>query len=214
MMDTPNPKRHAAGTNPALRQRILDGAADVFMERGFDAAGVNDICRAANVSKSTLYVYFAHKEDLFEALVEQKRDLKFGAVEQALTMGGPADTVLAEFLLRMVRVVCSPEVIRAQRTIIGIAERMPELGARFYAGGAARAQNLLRGYLEGQVAQGRFAIPDPGHAAYQLIELSSAGLLRQCLYGVRTQTPPDVELQASVASALVMFNSAYGTRTP
>ena len=207
MDHTPIPKRHAAGANPALRQRILDGAAGVFMERGFDGTGVNDICRAANVSKSTLYVYFAHKEALFEALVDQKRNLRFSEVEQALS--GPPAQALPSFLSRLVTVVCAPEVIRAQRTIIGIAERMPDLGARFYEGGAERAQKMLRAYLDRQVAAGALTIADTHRAAHQLIDLATAGLLRQCLYGLRTPPPEAPEVEAAVAAALVMFNAAY-----
>ena len=211
MTETIIPKRHSAGANPALRQRILDGAAGVFLERGFDAASMNDICHAAAVSKSTLYVYFAHKEALFEALIDQKRNLKFSAVEQAL-QGDTPQNALTEFLVRLVNVVCAPDVIRAQRTIIGIAERMPDLGKRFYEGGAERAQNLLRNYLDRQVAAGEFTIPDTDRAAYQLIDLASAGMLRQCLYGIRTVAPPQSEVQAAVTSAILMFDAAYRVR--
>lgn len=208
MTETILSKRHSAGANPVMRQRILDGAASVFLERGFDAASMNDICRTAGVSKSTLYVYFAHKEELFEALIDQKRDLKFGAVAETLWHEDP-QTALTGFLLRLVSVVCSADVIRAQRTIIGIVERMPELGARFYAGGAARAQNLLCAYLDRQVAAGRFAIPDTHRAAYQLIELATAGLQRQCLYCVRCTAPSEDEVRAAVDSALMVFHAAY-----
>lgn len=191
-----------------MRQRILDGAAGVFLERGFDAASMNDICRAAGVSKSTLYVYFAHKEELFEALIDQKRDLKFGAVAKTLRHEDP-QTALTEFLVRLVSIVCSPDVIRAQRTIIGIVERMPDLGARFYAGGAERAQKLLCDYLDRQVVAGSFAISDTNRAAYQLIELATAGLQRQCLYCIRSTAPSKDEVRAAVDSALMVFHAAY-----
>lgn len=210
MCEASSSKRHPAGTNPVLRQRILDGAAGVFMERGFDAAGVNDICKAAAVSKSTLYVYFANKEELFEALVEQKRNLKFSEVQRALYAKADPEEAIREFLFCLVSVVCSPEVIRTQRTIIGIAARMPELGARFYEGGAERAQKLLRGYLDVQVAAGRYVITDTSRAAYQLIELASAGLLRQCLYGIRSLAPQEAEIQGAVDAAMEMFDAAYG----
>ena len=57
----------------AKRRQIIDGARAVFLSRGFDAASMNDIARAAGVSKGTLYVYFHDKERLFEAIVEQLR---------------------------------------------------------------------------------------------------------------------------------------------
>ena len=40
-------------------------ATKLFTERGFDAVTVNDVAQAANVSKMTVFNYFARKEDLF-----------------------------------------------------------------------------------------------------------------------------------------------------
>ncbi len=184
----------------------------MFLERGFDAAGVNDICRAAGISKSTLYVYFANKEELFEALVEEKRDAMFVAVEKTLEADGAPEDRLAEFLFRLSTIICSAEVVQAQRTIIGIAERMPELGARFYDGGANRAQKVLCDYLTARVSDGSLDIADPGHAAYQLIELASAGILRQRLFGYRPTPPSPAELRQSVDAALQVFMAAYAKR--
>src|SRR6202163_765486 len=54
------------------RRQILDGARKVFLDLGFDAASMGEIARSAGVSKGTLYVYFADKNRLFEAIVEQE----------------------------------------------------------------------------------------------------------------------------------------------
>src|SRR5882762_2403164 len=54
------------------RRQILDGARKVFMDLGFDGASMGEIARAAGVSKGTLYVYFADKSRLFEAIVERE----------------------------------------------------------------------------------------------------------------------------------------------
>src|SRR2546428_3918601 len=54
------------------RRQILDGARKVFMDLGFDGASMGEIARSAGVSKGTLYVYFADKNRLFEAIVEQE----------------------------------------------------------------------------------------------------------------------------------------------
>lgn len=46
------------------RQRISDVATGLFYARGFDAVTVEEIAAAANVSKVTVFNYFARKEDL------------------------------------------------------------------------------------------------------------------------------------------------------
>ena len=50
----------------------MDGARRAFLA-GFDAASMNDVARAAGVSKGTLYAYFDSKEQLFEAMIREER---------------------------------------------------------------------------------------------------------------------------------------------
>ena len=49
-------------------QRLLDAGSAVFAERGYHAARVDDVVKAARTSHGTFYLYFASKEDLFRAL--------------------------------------------------------------------------------------------------------------------------------------------------
>lgn len=209
---TPPTRRHAAGEDPAKRAAILAGAATVFMESSFDAASVNDICRAAGVSKSTLYVYFSGKEDLFEALVNQKRERLFAGLEGRLHEDRPLPERLQEFACALAKILCSEEVVRAQRIVIGTAERKPDLGTRFYEGGALQTQQLLGGLLQQEMDAGHLDIPDIALASAQFVELSVAGLLRQRLFG-KLQAPPDAALRDSVARAGVdVFLKAYATK--
>jgi len=55
----------------ATRDRILAAAKDEFTEYGFAGARLNRIASDARASKERLYSYFASKEQLFEAVVEQ-----------------------------------------------------------------------------------------------------------------------------------------------
>ena len=50
--------------------RLLDAGAHVFAERGYHAARVDDIVKAAQTSHGTFYLYFSSKEDLFRAIAE------------------------------------------------------------------------------------------------------------------------------------------------
>ena len=55
------------GEDSAKRRQIVEGARQMFLAHGFDAASMADIAKAAGVSKGTLYVYFKDKEELFGA---------------------------------------------------------------------------------------------------------------------------------------------------
>src|SRR5215467_1970385 len=78
------------------RRQILDGARKVFMDLGFDGASMGEIARSAGVSKGTLYVYFADKNRLFEAIVEEET-LEQGKVTFNLDPERDVTTTLTEF---------------------------------------------------------------------------------------------------------------------
>lgn len=62
--------RELRARGQATRDRLLRAGADVFAERGFHAARVDDIVKVAATSHGTFYLYFANKEELFRALAE------------------------------------------------------------------------------------------------------------------------------------------------
>jgi len=47
------------------RQAILDVAADLFRESGFERASMSELCLRVGGSKATLYNYFSSKEEVF-----------------------------------------------------------------------------------------------------------------------------------------------------
>ena len=71
----PRPRaRRARSTDEAgsstLRMRILDGSSDAFGALGYADTRVEDILKAANVSRPSFYKFFRNKEEAFNALAE------------------------------------------------------------------------------------------------------------------------------------------------
>lgn len=64
---------------------IFQAAIDVFSEKGFDRATMDDIAARANVAKGTIYYHFKSKEELFLFLVEEGVELLKEAVETKLS---------------------------------------------------------------------------------------------------------------------------------
>ncbi|MBF4996033.1 TetR/AcrR family transcriptional regulator [Nocardia sp. BSTN01] len=74
---------------------LLDAAADVFIERGYAATTVAAITARAGVSRATLYVYFASKDEIFYALATRVRDEFLAAQEPDLTDSDPREMLRA-----------------------------------------------------------------------------------------------------------------------
>jgi AcrR family transcriptional regulator len=68
-MNNPTPSAAPAGA-ASTRERLLDAAAQLFYEQGINV-GVDAVCRAAGVSKRSMYQLFASKDDLVAASLER-----------------------------------------------------------------------------------------------------------------------------------------------
>ena len=68
---TPAQARELRAQGRKTMGRLLDAGMRVFSDRGFHAARVDDIVRAARTSHGTFYLYFANKEDLLRALATE-----------------------------------------------------------------------------------------------------------------------------------------------
>lgn len=62
--------RRRPRTKPAevRREELMDAAQALFLAKGFDAASVDEIVKAADVAKGTFYFHFKTKEDVLQAL--------------------------------------------------------------------------------------------------------------------------------------------------
>lgn len=65
---TPAQQRELRAQGRRTMRKLFDAGMRVFAERGYHAARVDDIVRAARTSHGTFYLYFANKEDLLRAL--------------------------------------------------------------------------------------------------------------------------------------------------
>lgn len=54
------------------RTRILEGALQVFAQKGFFSARISDVADAAGVADGTIYLYFKNKDDLLISLFEDR----------------------------------------------------------------------------------------------------------------------------------------------
>ena len=68
--DTPPEKQRRSRRKNDRPAELLDAALELFTQKGYSATRAEEIARKAGVSKGTLFLYFATKEELFEAVVK------------------------------------------------------------------------------------------------------------------------------------------------
>jgi AcrR family transcriptional regulator len=189
------------------RRQILDGARKVFMDLGFDGASMGEIARAASVSKGTLYVYFADKNRLFEAIVEEE-SLEQGKLAFNFDPERDVTTTLMEFGQAYIQVLCRPGGGSAIRTVTAIAERMPDVGRNFYTNVIAVTTSRLSAYLQARAKLDDLVIEDFELAATQFTQVCQASLFMPFIFQV-APAPSAERIEQVVASATRMFLAAY-----
>jgi AcrR family transcriptional regulator len=204
---TPNPLHLVGDEDSSKRRQILDGARKVFMDLGFDGASMNEIARSAGVSKGTLYVYFADKSRLFEAIMHEEA-LEHGNVVFDFDPARDPATTLREFGKAYNELLCRPGGGSAIRTVMAIAERMPDVGRRYYEQVLEQTINRLAEYLQAHVAPGDLAIDDCQLAASQYMEVCKASLFLPFVFQA-APAPSAERIDQVVESATQMFLAAY-----
>ena len=204
------PLRLVGDADSSKRRQILDGARKVFLDLGFDGASMGEIARAAGVSKGTLYVYFADKNALFEAIVEEE-NLEQGKLIFNFDPERDVTTTLMEFGRAYIQILCRPGGGSAIRTVMAIAERMPDVGRRFYDNVIAVTIGRLAGYLEARARLGDVAIDDFRLASAQFLQMCQATLFQPFIFQAAPAPSPE-RIEEVIASATRMFLAAYGAK--
>ena len=195
----------------AKRRQIIDGARAVFLADGFDAASMNEIARSAGVSKGTLYVYFASKEELFAALIREEKREQAEQMCQLDNDNGDVEAVLRRFGERLLDLIFRPSAIAHLRTVAAVAQKFPTIGQAFYEAGPRYGQRRLAAYLTARGEAGSIAVDDPMLAASLFIDMCKSVHLLPVLMCVG-HPPSAATIRTHVAKVTAVFLRAYPLR--
>jgi len=87
----------------AKKQQILEAAARVFRQKGYDRATLRDIAKEAGLLPGSLYYHIRSKEDLLRQVVEQPIRELYGQLEDLVVAEAPAADKLARALAMHLR---------------------------------------------------------------------------------------------------------------
>ncbi|MGR3659757.1 MAG: TetR/AcrR family transcriptional regulator [Paracoccaceae bacterium] len=192
--------------------QVLEGAREVFMADGFEGASVDNIVKAAGVSKATLYSYFPDKRHLFTEVAHCECQRQSANATTNIDMTAPAAQVLRAAANHMIGFFTSKFGLQMFRICVAESVRFPELGQEFYKSGPIRLRDSLVLYFEQAIARGELKIDDVDLAAHQFAELCKSVIFQRMIFGVQTKlTQPEIDRVAD--GAVDMFMARYGVKS-
>lgn len=189
------------------RREIMQAAAALFVEQGYERTSMSAISERVGGSKATLYGYFESKEELLRAVLSE-------------TVGADSDELMADFLgeddlragfvrsgERYLNHRLSPLPIMAFR-IVATQPAESGFGRDYYADVLCRAWERFSEVLAALMADGHLRQADPWVAAMHLKGLNEGPILEKRLLGALTAID-STEIRSIAESAADAFLAIY-----
>jgi TetR/AcrR family transcriptional repressor of mexJK operon len=176
------------------RTRLIQAAAEVFVEEGYRAS-VERVAIRAGVARQTLYNHFPRKADLFGEVVRQ------ATAALLVTLGDEGQT-LRERLLRF-GIAYRGKVLGAEglgffRAIVAETKRFPDLVTTFYRTGPAQTAARLRTILTTAMERGELCCGNPDFAATMLLSMLVGADRSHYLFSGDPPPPPEPTLVGQI----------------
>jgi AcrR family transcriptional regulator len=177
---------------------IVEAALEVFVEKGFAAAKLDDIACQAGVSKGALYLYFETKDDIFRAVAQAAAAPNLQAIEAAIeAFGGPFAELLPMLLSRAAALMSSGRIPAVARMVIAESRTFPDLARIWHDNVVSRVLDLLAGLVVRAQARGEVVPGDPRLHAFSMVGPLLMAVLFREVFGPEGTDPPDLQALAA-----------------
>ncbi len=155
----------------ARPDQILDAALGVFRAQGFSAARMDDVAKAAGISKGTIYLYFNSKQTLMESLITRA----VAPIAQHLNViaaqapDGPVTPVLRAMLTFAASNLGQAKASAVPMLVISEAGRFPELARLYRQQVIDIGLGAITGMIKRGINRGEFRKLNPAYAARSMI---------------------------------------------
>jgi TetR/AcrR family transcriptional repressor of mexJK operon len=190
-------------------QQIRQAARKLFMENGYRCTSMDQIAQLADVSKTTLYAYFASKEALFIAMVQAEKarlgmfvpsEIPEGAVDARAVLLGVANGIVS--------LMCDQTLMGTFRSVLAESSHSPQLAEAMWEEGPSKITRQIT-HLMGQLAErGSLSVDDPATAARHFLALVRGDWHLHTLMDSRF-VADRAELDGHIEKALDFFLAHY-----
>lgn len=187
MLDrTDNPRHRRKAARP---RELLDAALALFVEKGFAGSTAEDIAARAGVSKATLYLYFASKDDLLKGLIADGFAFHVGIQEREITDDMASGELLRDALTAWRSALMEGDAGGILKLVCTEVRNFPELAELWSRDLIEPVRRLVSRLVLRGIARGEFRRVDPDVVVHALV----APLIVMCLHrhAISPHVPPD-----------------------
>ena len=149
------------------RDQILEAAAQIFSQKGFHAASMQDIAQAVNLKKASLYHHVNNKQEILVAILDQALDLLIERMSEVMARPLSPDEKLRQAMISYLQTMLEH---RELASVLLLEHRSldPKLHAR-HVPRRDRFEQLWRDLIQEGLDQGTFCYVDNELAARALL---------------------------------------------
>lgn len=151
-------------------QELLDAALNLFVEKGFAATRIDEVAARAGVSKGTLYLYYASKEELLKAVIAQRLSSQIaeGARQVAEHEGSCAELLLT-VLSTWWEQVFNSDASGVFKLIITEVRNFPDIAEFYFREVVEPGQNLIGSVVQRGIERGEFRPVEVNSVVHSLV---------------------------------------------
>jgi AcrR family transcriptional regulator len=194
MPNQPPKRRRRKTDRPA---EIIAAALDVFADKGFAAAKLDDIARLAGISKGTLYLYFETKEEMFRAVVATTFAPDFEKMEAfASGFEGPVTQLFPIMLSSIAALAANSKIPAIAKMVIAESRNFPDLARIWHDDIVSRVLDTLTKLIARGQKRGELFAGDARLHAFSLVGPMVMALLFREVFANIAPNPPDLQTLA------------------
>jgi TetR/AcrR family transcriptional regulator len=149
---------------------LLDAALSLFVEKGYAATRIDEVARRAGVSKGTLYLYYASKEELLKEVIRSRLSTPIAeAVETVAAHTGSTAELLTEVVAPWWAGVIGSDASGVFKLIITEVRNFPEIADFYNREVVGPGHRLMEDVIRRGIGRGEFREVDVPSAVHSLL---------------------------------------------
>jgi AcrR family transcriptional regulator len=186
------------------RKAILDAAAELFARKGYTATTTKEIAQVVDIGESTLYGYFASKQEILQGILDQQAEMvdsllvHLGDLKDPESFVDLTDTLLDRILSWTVY----------NRVVIAQAWINDKILLEYVVAHWQPIMEKLENFIRARIASGRFRSIEPRFGARMMVAIFIASIV-PVLRGVEPPPTPDQRHELSLALVEMINNGLH-----